>query len=59
MLLIRALTRTISLDGAIARAGARLGLVARPVVLDDARAAVDVDKPDDHALATAVLEGRA
>ena len=59
MLLLRALTRTISLRGAIERAGARLGLVVKPVILDDARAAVDVDKPDDHALATAVLEGRA
>ncbi len=59
MLLIRALTRTISLQAALERAGARLGLVVKPVVLGDARAAVDVDKPADHALATAVLEGRA
>lgn len=59
MLLLRALTRTISLEKALARAGARLGLVVKPVVLGDARAAVDVDKPDDYALASAVLEGRA
>jgi GTP:adenosylcobinamide-phosphate guanylyltransferase len=59
LMLIRALTRTISLHDAIAQAGARLGIVVKPVVLGDARAAVDVDKPADHALATAVLEGRA
>jgi GTP:adenosylcobinamide-phosphate guanylyltransferase len=59
VLLIRALTRTISLAGALRRAGASLGISVKPVVLGDARAAVDVDKPADHALATAVLEGRA
>jgi GTP:adenosylcobinamide-phosphate guanylyltransferase len=59
LLLIRALTRTIGLPAALARAGGRLGVVVKPVILGDARAAVDVDKPDDHALATAVLEGRA
>ncbi len=59
VLLIRALTRTISLSGALRRAGASLGINVKPVVLGDARAAVDVDKPADHALATAVLEGRA
>lgn len=59
MLLIRALTRTIGLQAALERAGRRFGLVAKPVILGDARAAVDVDKPADHALATAVLEGRA
>jgi GTP:adenosylcobinamide-phosphate guanylyltransferase len=59
ILLIRALTRTITLHHALERAGARLGIVVKPVILDDACAAVDVDKPADHALATAVLEGRA
>jgi GTP:adenosylcobinamide-phosphate guanylyltransferase len=59
ILLIRALTRTIGLHAALERAGAGFGLVVKPVVLGDARAAVDVDKPADHALATAVLEGRA
>lgn len=59
MLLLRALTRTIGLQAAIDRAGRRFGLVVKPVILSDACAAVDVDKPADHALATAVLEGRA
>jgi GTP:adenosylcobinamide-phosphate guanylyltransferase len=59
VILLRALTRTIGLHEAIARAGARLGIVVKPVILGDARAAVDVDKLADHTLATAVLEGRA
>ena len=54
-LLIRALTRTISLERAMAVAGKRLGLTARPVALTDPLAAIDVDKPSDHALAEAVL----
>lgn len=59
VLLLRALTRTISLDAAISRAGSALGLDARAVVLDDPCAAVDVDRPADLALAEAVLTGRA
>lgn len=59
MLLLRALTRTITLADAMAAAGRRLGAKVKPVPLADARAAVDVDKPSDHALATAVLEGQA
>ena len=57
-LLLRALTRTITLDAAVARAGRRLGAEARAVALDDPLAAVDVDKPADLALAEQVLEGR-
>lgn len=59
LLLLRAVTRTISLAGALRHAGGRLGVAVKPVVLDDPLAAVDVDKPSDHRLATAVLEGRA
>lgn len=55
-LLLRALTRTITLDGAVAEAGRRLGTRVEPVALDDPLAAVDVDKPSDHALATQILE---
>jgi GTP:adenosylcobinamide-phosphate guanylyltransferase len=58
-LLIRALTRTITLDMAVRRAGRRLGVTARAVPLADPLAAVDVDKPEDLALAEAVLAGRA
>lgn len=58
-LLVRALTRTITIQAAAARAGQRLGAEVNVVALGDARAAVDVDKPEDLALATAVLEGGA
>jgi len=58
-LLLRALTRTISLQDAAARAGRRLGANVRIVALADPLAAVDVDKPSDLELAEAVLEGRA
>jgi GTP:adenosylcobinamide-phosphate guanylyltransferase len=58
-LLLRALTRTITIQAAAARAGRSLGAAVTVVALGDARAAVDVDKPSDLALATAVLEGRA
>lgn len=59
VLLLRALTRTITLDAALARAGRRLGVTVRAVPLDDPLAAVDVDKPEDLALAEAVLAGLA
>ncbi|HET8613820.1 MAG TPA: nucleotidyltransferase family protein [Sphingomonas sp.] len=59
VLLLRALTRTIGLQDAAARAGRRLGAHVRVVALSDPLAAVDVDKPSDLELAEAVLEGRA
>jgi GTP:adenosylcobinamide-phosphate guanylyltransferase len=58
-LLLRSMTRTITLQAAVARAGHRLGASVRIVPLDDPLAAVDVDKPSDLELAEAVLEGRA
>lgn len=39
--------------------GRRLGISLRAVVLSDPLAAVDVDKPSDHRLVSAILEGRA
>ena len=42
-----------------ARSGRKLGLDIRAVDMADPLAAVDVDKPDDHALVEAILEGRA
>ena len=39
--------------------GRKLGLSLRAVRLDDPLAAVDVDKPQDHALVEAILERRA
>lgn len=58
-LLLRALTRTITIHDAVARAGAKLGAAVRIVGLSDPLAAVDVDKLADLDLAEAVLEGRA
>jgi hypothetical protein len=39
--------------------GRRLGLTIRKVELADPLAAVDVDKPADYDLVSAILEGRA
>jgi CTP:molybdopterin cytidylyltransferase MocA len=58
-LAIRAVTRTITLAGALAKAGNRLGAVVRPVALPFAEAGIDVDKPSDHALAEQILAARA
>jgi len=57
-LLMRTLLRTLTVEAAFAAAGRRLGLVARPVVLPQAEAAIDVDKPADHALAESILSQR-
>lgn len=57
-LALRAITRTITLEAGLARAGERLGLSARPVILDQAEAAIDVDKPSDHVLAERILASR-
>lgn len=58
-LLLRAATRTITLQDAVAQAGRKLGADVRMVSLSDPLVAVDVDKPSDLDLAEAVLEGRA
>lgn len=58
-LLVRALLRRVTLQGALDEAGAKLGARVRAVPLDDPLAAIDVDKPADLALAVAVFEGRA
>lgn len=57
-LALRALTRSIGLGEALRQAGRRLGLDARLVVLDQAEAAIDVDKLSDHVLAEAILARR-
>lgn len=54
-LLLRALTRTITFQDAIRKAGNRLGLNAGPVVLSQPEAAIDVDKPSDLELAETIL----
>ena len=57
-LALRAITRTISLQDGLARAGKRLGLIASAVILDQAEAAIDVDKLSDHVLVERILAGR-
>lgn len=56
--LLRFLTGTLTLDSAFALASRRLDLVARPVLMPFAEAAVDVDKPDDKELAEKILRER-
>jgi GTP:adenosylcobinamide-phosphate guanylyltransferase len=58
-LLIGSVLRLRTLDQTLASIGHRLGLSIRAVALSNPLAAVDVDKPADHALVTAILEGRA
>ena len=57
--LLGAVFRLRTLDQTLDSVGKRLGLAIRAVELNDPLAAVDVDKPADHALVTAILEGRA
>ena len=58
-LFLGSVLRLLTLDQALARIGARLGLDVRAVQMANPLAAVDVDKPDDHALVEAILAGRA
>lgn len=57
-ILLRALTRTISLEGAAAKVGRNAGLHLRAVVLPFPEAAIDVDKPQDLELAERILAAR-
>lgn len=59
MVLLGAALRLRTLDQIFAAVGKRLGLVIRKVEMENPLAAVDVDKPADHSLVTAILEGRA
>lgn len=58
LLALRAITRTITGPDALRTAGRRLGLDATLVALPQAEAAIDVDKPADHALAETILSAR-
>jgi GTP:adenosylcobinamide-phosphate guanylyltransferase len=57
--LLGAVLRIRTLDQTLDAVGRRLGLTIRKVELANPLAAVDVDKPADHVLVTAILEGRA
>lgn len=56
--LIGTLLRLLSIDGALAHVGRKLGLTVNAVRLSNALAGIDVDKVADHDLAEAVLAGR-
>lgn len=56
--LLGSVFRLKSLDQTLDAMGRRLGLTIRKVELSNPLAAVDVDKPADHDLVTAILEGR-
>lgn len=56
--LVRFATGTLTLDSAFAVASRRLDLIARPVLMPFAEAAVDVDKPDDKELAERIFVER-
>lgn len=58
-LLLRALTRTISFPAAVRRAGARLSVKVKPIIMSAAEAVIDVDKLADLELAEAILRSRA
>jgi GTP:adenosylcobinamide-phosphate guanylyltransferase len=57
--LLGAILRLRTLDETLSSVGRRLGLTIRKVELANPLAAVDVDKPADHELVSAILEGRA
>ena len=57
--LVAAVLRMRTLDQTLASIGRRLGLTIRKVEMANPLAAVDVDKPADHVLVTAIIEGRA
>jgi GTP:adenosylcobinamide-phosphate guanylyltransferase len=50
--------RLLTLDQAIARAGRRIGVTAKAVVLPFAEACIDVDKLSDHIMVEAILKAR-
>jgi len=56
--LVRYLLGTLSLDEVIRIVSKRLGLIAKPILLPFAEAAIDVDKPSDLELAETILKQR-
>lgn len=58
-MLMSAALRLVSLDEVLAQLGGRLALSVKALRLSNPLAGVDVDKVEDHALAEAILEGRA
>ena len=58
-LLLGAVLQLRTLDQSVAAVGRKLGLSIRAVEMSNPIAAIDVDKPDDHALVEAIIAGRA
>jgi GTP:adenosylcobinamide-phosphate guanylyltransferase len=58
-LFLGAVLRVRDIDQTAAGLGRKLGLRVKPVIMADALAAIDVDKPADHSLVEAILAGRA
>lgn len=58
LVLVGALLRLRSLERTLKSISARLEMSIRAVEMTDPIAAVDVDKPADHALVSAIIEGR-
>jgi len=58
MVFLRAFTRTISMDGAVAKVGRNLRIRLRAVRLPFAEAAIDVDKPSDLELVERIVAGQ-
>jgi phenylacetate-coenzyme A ligase PaaK-like adenylate-forming protein len=59
VILLGAVTRTLSLEGAAERAGRKFGFRLKAVRLPYGEAAIDVDKPADVELAERILAARA
>ena len=57
--LLGAVLRLRTIDQTLASVGRKIGLDIRKIELSNPLAAVDVDKPADHELVTAILNGRA
>ena len=57
--LVGTVLRLLSIDQVLARVGRKLGLSIKAVRLGNSLAGVDVDKAADHALAEAILAGKA
>jgi GTP:adenosylcobinamide-phosphate guanylyltransferase len=58
MPIVRFALGALTPERAFAHVSRKLGIVVKPVFLPFAEAAIDVDKPSDHALAEAVLQKR-
>jgi hypothetical protein len=58
-LVLGAVLRVRTLDQSVAAVGRKLGLTIRAVQMSNPAAAIDVDKPEDHALVESIIAGRA